>query len=521
MTKKTSRNVRLIFHEVLFALAIALFFTVLVMLAMGYRLRRHDEGGVFPSWERTALLRVGSFPTGANIILNGNDTGRRTTLSSQRLIISTGEHSLRVTRPGYHPWQNSFTAAEGEITWFDYIQLFPTNRIGDVIQTFNGASQVWHSPIGERALVITPATTAAHQRLHVLSFATANISSSSVQLPSSITTPDFIVWSRDEGLVLLCERKDPSLVLQPANARRNTTATDRCVLVDADRGRLSAINLPIRSDENLKDVTFINSRTMLVVTSSRAFLFDISTNTPQPLNVEIPTTDLPEHLAITANDITLLYHTRTVSTVQNGETTNTSTYHLSTVTANGTLTTIYTNEQPFEFAATRYLNDFVVTIANRYALRVYFSNSSSLFASINGLALQYTYDMPSVTSTIAARGRFITTSNGLALDLERDTLSHFENVCHDLTWQGLTSALLFCPNHDSLLIKDFDGTNHITLQLPNGVTMPAPIAPDTDDTRAAAFVMPATIVNRRTLYYWTFITTEAGATQLQLRQLRL
>ncbi|MCL2371228.1 PEGA domain-containing protein [Candidatus Saccharibacteria bacterium] len=521
MTKDTNRKVRIVFHEILFMSAVALFFIVLVMIAMGYRLRRHSEGGVLPSWERTTMLRVGSFPTGANITLNGNDTGRRTTLSSQRLVISTGNHSIRVARDGFHPWSHSFTAVEGEITWFDYIQLFPINRSSDIVQSFSSARQVWHSPVGERALVIAPAAADISQRLHIISLATTNVSSSSVHLPSNITNPDMIVWSRDEGLVLLCERKDPEIVQLSAAARRAANATDRCVMVDADRGRLTATNLPIQSTENLLSAAFVNSRTMLVVTSSRAFLFDINSSTAQELDVQLPENNLPEQLAITATDVTLLYHTRVSA---GGETT----YHLSTVNANGTITTIFTDEQPFEFTATRYLNDFVVAITNNYQLRIYFSSSSGLFSNINGLDLQYDFAMPTAISTIVARGRFITTTNGLAVDLERNVITEFDNVCHSTRWQNLSSAQLFCPNSNDLLIKDFDGTNRISIRMPDDVTMPAPITPSGEEEIVYSIpvgfpvqpVMPATIVNRRTLYYWT-IAYINDIPQLQLRQLRL
>ncbi|MCL2001962.1 PEGA domain-containing protein, partial [Candidatus Saccharibacteria bacterium] len=293
---KKSQNARIIVHEILFALAIALFFTVLVMIAMGYRLRRDSESGL-PTFERTALLRVGSYPTGANIFLNGNDTSRRTTLSAQRLVISAGHHTLRVTRDGYYPWQNEFATTEAEITWFDYIQLFPVNRGGTVIQSFESARQVWQSPIGEHALVLEPATRAASPKLNILTLTATNVSGASVNLPAEITSPDLIAWARDEGTALLCERKAEA----GGVALNRSTSTDRCVLIDVDRGRLSNVSLPIERTEDLLDVAFVNSRTLLVTTSSRAYLYDTSSRSMQrlPTNIQIPPNNRPARLACT------------------------------------------------------------------------------------------------------------------------------------------------------------------------------------------------------------------------------
>ncbi|MCL2002094.1 hypothetical protein FWG76_01675, partial [Candidatus Saccharibacteria bacterium] len=218
-------------------------------------------------------------------------------------------------------------------------------------------------------------------------------------------------------------------------------------------------------------------------------------------------------LACTTNDATFLYYMQT--SVAGDRTT----YYLATVTANGTINDIFNDDQPFEFDATRYLNDIVVVIANRAKLRVYYSNTGSPFASLNGLNLQAEYAIPTNSNTISANSRFITTSSGLSVDLERNVTSHFNNVCHDTIWQQLNHALLYCPDNDKLLIHDFDGTNPVTVRMPDGVTMPAPTDSLTNGDFPTTF-QPAAIINRRTLYYWT-ISHENDALQLQLRQLRL
>lgn len=510
---KKARNTRIIFHELLFALAIALFFVVLVMIAMGYRLRRDSESGL-PVFERTALLRVGSYPTGARIVLNDTDTGRRTTLSAQRLVVSAGSHTLRVVRDGYHSWQHAFTASEAEITWFDYIQLFPTGRSGEVVQSFDSAHQIWRSSIGERAIVLTPATKASNPKLSIVTLSASSVNSTSINLTSEITNPDLVVWSKDDGLAFLCEKK-PATGSSTASrtATNNSAITDKCLLVDIDRSRASTVSLPTERAEDLLDVVFLNSHTLLVVTSTRAFLYDTTTKTVQKLDAKIPNNNRPEHLAATTNDATLLYFSKV--SAEDGKTS----YHLATVNASGALETIYADDTPFEFASTRYLNDIVVAIANRSRLKIYYSNSNSLFGSINGLNLQNEYDLRSETTPIIADGRFIITADGLSIDLERWVESEFDNTCHDTTWQKLSSAQLYCPNDNQLLVKDFDGENLVGITLPEGVTTPI-LSSSLTSNDLPTTMKPAALVNRRTLYYWT--TEHVNDTlQLQLRQLRL
>jgi hypothetical protein len=507
------QNARIIFHEILFALAIALFFVVLVMLAMGYRLRRDSKSGL-PVLERTSLLRVSSYPTGANIILNDADTGRKTTLSAQRLVISAGNHTLRVVRDGYHSWQHAFTTAEAEITWFDYIQLFPTGRSGDVVKSFDSTHQVWRSPIGERALVLTPATKASSPKLNIVALSATGVTSTSVDLSADLAAPDLVVWSKDDGLALMCERK-PVVAATTAKNNKSTAsdsaATDKCVLLDVDRARITELNLPIEKTENLLDAAFVNSRAILVATNSKVFLYDTTAKTTQKLDVKVPSANRPEHLAITTNDATLLYYSKSND--------NKTTYHLATVNASGALDDIYTDDAPFEFASSRYLDNVVVAIANRSRLKVYFSNSNALFGTIGELNLQNEYGLPVETTPIVLDGRFLVAASGLAVNVERWVASTFDNACHDTTWQRVSNAQLYCPDNNRLLIKDFDGENQIAINLPDGVTMPAPTT-DLTGGDLPTTMKPAALVNRRTLYYWT-VEHVNDALQLQLRQLKL
>ena len=59
------------------------------------------------------LLDVSSTPMPANIIVDGNDTGKQTPDTIQNLLV--GEHTLTVTKPGYHTYTQKVTITENQI----------------------------------------------------------------------------------------------------------------------------------------------------------------------------------------------------------------------------------------------------------------------------------------------------------------------------------------------------------------------------------------------------------------------
>ncbi|MCL2085881.1 PEGA domain-containing protein, partial [Candidatus Saccharibacteria bacterium] len=101
---------------ILMFIAIIGIVTFAVAFMMGYRLSLTGE------IERTGLIQVASSPSGANIVVNGNQMGVRT---RARFSLSEGEHWIEVRRDGFDTLQGHYTVKMNDILWLDYVLLFP------------------------------------------------------------------------------------------------------------------------------------------------------------------------------------------------------------------------------------------------------------------------------------------------------------------------------------------------------------------------------------------------------------
>jgi hypothetical protein len=71
---------------------------------------------------RNGLVIMGSYPSTANIKIDGKDIGRRT---PYRVSLEAGSYDFEVTRDGYRPWHKHLEVLASGVTWAQYILLFP------------------------------------------------------------------------------------------------------------------------------------------------------------------------------------------------------------------------------------------------------------------------------------------------------------------------------------------------------------------------------------------------------------
>ncbi|HXY17957.1 MAG TPA: PEGA domain-containing protein [Candidatus Nitrosopolaris sp.] len=115
--KKRNYKIRLIIGYVLVAIALVLATVVLVYGAYGYSINT-KTGSVI----QNGLLFVDSKPGGATIYLNSQRHGT----TSARLVLPSGNYTLKLTKTGYRNWQRSISLEAQTIDRFVYPFLFPT-----------------------------------------------------------------------------------------------------------------------------------------------------------------------------------------------------------------------------------------------------------------------------------------------------------------------------------------------------------------------------------------------------------
>lgn len=92
---------------------------LLMLLTLGYDFNtksgRIEQGG---------LIQLESRPTGATVIFDGQ---RLSSVTNTKVTASSGTHSVTMQRSGYRDWQKQISLHHGEVLWFNYVLLVPTN----------------------------------------------------------------------------------------------------------------------------------------------------------------------------------------------------------------------------------------------------------------------------------------------------------------------------------------------------------------------------------------------------------
>lgn len=138
--KKNTRRkqIQLAFVYALMVLSVLSIVTVLILVIQGYRYNRFD-GKV----EQGGLVQFDSRPSGATVTLDGVPLANRT---ASRLTVSSGQHVVTMTRPGYSTWKKTVTVKPGTVLWLNYSRLFPDAPTVTTPLTLTGVASALASP---------------------------------------------------------------------------------------------------------------------------------------------------------------------------------------------------------------------------------------------------------------------------------------------------------------------------------------------------------------------------------------
>lgn len=115
------QSIKVIASEALMVLAVIVTVIILALLVSGYWLNSNFQV------ERNGMLQISSFPTGANIEIDGKSSSWLERTNSSK-ILSSGEHSIVITKDGYDSWSKTVNISEGLLYRLHYPRLFLNNR---------------------------------------------------------------------------------------------------------------------------------------------------------------------------------------------------------------------------------------------------------------------------------------------------------------------------------------------------------------------------------------------------------
>ncbi len=158
---------------------------------------------------QNGLVFVGSKPSGANVSINGQPQGSKT---SARLVLPAGDYNLTLSKSGYYNWQRKFTLTEHSIARYVYPFLFPQKPKVSTIKTYSSSPSLVTQSLDRRWLLVqVPSTSSVGVVFDQFDTNSPN------QLPRQLVMPPTVVansggsfkeveWSSDNKHVLLLHR---------------------------------------------------------------------------------------------------------------------------------------------------------------------------------------------------------------------------------------------------------------------------------------------------------------------------
>lgn len=106
--------------------------------AMGYRFD-FGSGAI----KQVAKLQLGSFPSGADVDINGARLPAATPTAPH---VEAGKNTIKFSRKDYRPWQKTVNVVSGEVVWLNYARLIPNNITTETVRNFSDVKQMLLSP---------------------------------------------------------------------------------------------------------------------------------------------------------------------------------------------------------------------------------------------------------------------------------------------------------------------------------------------------------------------------------------
>ncbi|MDQ3008955.1 MAG: PEGA domain-containing protein [bacterium] len=209
-------------HRVIYTLLSFVFIIGGTIIAIGYAKGNYriTRQGFVPE---SGLLSANSFPTGAQVIIDG----KLVSATDDTIYLQPGEYDVEILKDGYSPWKKTLQIQRELVTQTN-AQLFPSTP-GLQPLTFTGVQNVSVSPDGQSLIYYTASASAQTRNgLYLLSLNNNRFSLQSGPRQISETAPGFelstakMIWAPDSSEVLLISG-DRQVLLD--TSRKNELAT--------------------------------------------------------------------------------------------------------------------------------------------------------------------------------------------------------------------------------------------------------------------------------------------------------
>lgn len=128
------------------SMSVVIISSLVIFYTLGYRLDKNltfSQGG---------LVGLKSFPDGAAIAVDGLVRSVRTPAN---VNLTTGTHTVTLSRDGYHTWDKGIDLAPGQLLWLNYVRLIPKTIVTATVQDLEHLAGTLASP-DRRWILVQP-----------------------------------------------------------------------------------------------------------------------------------------------------------------------------------------------------------------------------------------------------------------------------------------------------------------------------------------------------------------------------
>ena len=450
---KRRQSAKIIISETIMVLAVVITVTILAFIVSGYWLNSDFKV------ERNGLLQISSVPTGADIYIDGDSSWLQRTNTSK--VLSSGEHSVKLTKDGYDSWQKTINISEGLLYRIHYPRLFLQNRTPESLLDVTGTTLATTSPDHNSLILINNTTEWAFINLDSDEIKPEPIDISqifsSVSLAPDATTGLFtgtiqdIKWDYDGTHALF---------------KTNNTDTTEWVLLDV-KNPTKSINLTKEFGANFNEIQILDnsSNNLLAIRNGNLHKIDVSGKSIS---------------AVLAENVTNFDHYNNEVVFSATTTSEAPVNYIGLLKlGDDKITTLEETNSPVLVTLSRFYDDKYITVLSDRLVSLYKKED---FTKIKDFEL--TFQPTSIK--VGHNGEFITMSldNQIAtLDMEAMSVTEWQPSGTRFGW--IDNDMVYAVADNSLIVYDFDGYNQRT------------IASNVSEH------FPAAITNNKWLYYFS------------------
>ena len=451
---------RVIISEIIMVCSVVLMVIILAFLVSGYWVNSDFKV------ERQGMLQISSYPTGANVEVDGDAPWFQRTNTSK--VLSSGEHTIKLTKDGYDTWSRTINIREGLLYRIHYPRLFLTDRTKSSVYDLSGATFATVSPAHDKMLIVSPSATWQLVNLEgdqltskpidvtgVLSSASGQAFTGTILSASWDSNNEHILLKVQAGgqiewILLNVNNPTTSLNL----TRQFTTDFSEVKIFDNSASVLLAVR-----GGNLHKID-VSSRQISAILVKNVHSYDY-------LGSEIVYSALRavDNILDVADDANTTVATDDATT----EESTTAVYEIGILKiSNAEPKIVTTATNPTKVVISRFYDDKYLTLLSENNVTVYEADNFSEFLNRN-------ISFAPQTIKTGRDGGFIFMTNGTAiasLDMEAEDISEWTIDSPNFGW--LDSGMLYAIKDGTLVVYDFDGLNRRTLA--NNVSSKFPVA---------------------------------------------